>query len=192
MIPFKTVNSRVIPLNIKNIDTDLIIPANFLTSTSKKGYGKHLFKRLRESDPSFPLNQKKYLHANILVSTSNFGCGSSREHAVWALLDAGIKVIISESFSDIFFNNSAKNGLLLITLPKYQVEAIMKKAQHSNLKLNIDLNKELITFPNNKSVPFKYNPFRKHCLEKGLDDIDYILSYSKDIDSFSKRREYDS
>lgn len=184
----KTVTSRVIPLPMKDVDTDLIIPAQFLTSISRQGFGQHLFKRLRESDVNFPFNNPEYTGAQILVTDSNFGCGSSREHAVWALYDAGIRVIVAKSFADIFFNNSAKNGLLLVTLPDETVDSILNHAQTEDYTLTVDLENQQVRLPDNSAVEFSYDPFRKHCLLNGHDDIDYILSHRAVIETFRERQ----
>ena len=136
MQAFTQITSSVIPLPLKDVDTDMIIPAQYLTLTSKSGYGDHLFSRLREQDQDFVFNQACYQDAEILLSGENFGCGSSREHAVWALLQHGIKVVIAESFSDIFFNNSAKNGLLLVALAKSAIDDLQR--QVAQAPLNVD------------------------------------------------------
>lgn len=180
MQKFVSIQSKVIPLKMNDVDTDQIIPAQFLTSVSKEGYGANLFSRLRKEDPEFPMNKPEYKGAEILVAGYNFGCGSSREHAVWAITDAGIKVVIAESFADIFFNNSAKNGLLLIQLPKEAVE----KLQKCDGSVIVDLESQTVKSSNGDSFKFDYDPFRKYCLLGGLDDIDYILSYENEIDSF--------
>ena len=180
MQKFVSIQSKVIPLKMNDVDTDQIIPAQFLTSVSKEGYGANLFSRLRKEDPEFPMNKPAYKGAEILVAGYNFGCGSSREHAVWAITDAGIKVVIAESFADIFFNNSAKNGLLLIQLPKEAVE----KLQKCDGSVTVDLESQTVNSSNGDSFKFDYDPFRKYCLLGGLDDIDYILSYENEIDSF--------
>lgn len=185
----QTVTSRVIPLPMKDVDTDLIIPAQYLTSISREGFGQHLFKRLKEADANFPFNKPEYAGAQILVTDSNFGCGSSREHAVWALYDAGIRVIVAKSFADIFYNNSAKNGLLLVTLPESAVDSIISHAQSENYTLTVDLEKQEVRFPDSTTTPFEYDPFRKHCLLNGHDDIDYILSHRETIEEFRQRQQ---
>lgn len=180
--------SRVVPLPLKDIDTDLIIPAQYLTSISREGYGENLFRRLRDNDPQFPLNQERFRGARILAADSNFGCGSSREHAVWALQSAGFAVIIAKSFADIFFNNSAKNGLLLLAPAVDVVDRILSEAGKGNLELVVDLPSQTLRFPDGESFSFPYDPFRKHCLLHGLDDIDYILAQQKSIDAFRQRQ----
>jgi 3-isopropylmalate/(R)-2-methylmalate dehydratase small subunit len=188
MKPFKQVTSQVIPLPLKEVDTDMIIPAQFLTSVSKEGYGENLFKRLKSSDPNFPFNLEKYQKAEILVADSNFGCGSSREHAVWALLGAGIRVVIAKSFADIFFSNSAKNGLLLVTLGENVVDEILSKAANEQYVLSVDLVEQTVKLPDGKVLRFDYDPFRKHCMLNGLDDIDYILDKKNVIEDFKTQR----
>ncbi|MCC6931934.1 MAG: 3-isopropylmalate dehydratase small subunit [Deltaproteobacteria bacterium] len=176
------------PLAIKNIDTDLIIPAQHMTNVSREGYGKYLFERLR-ADANFILLQPKYKSASILIADENFGCGSSREHAVWALEDGGFRCVIAKSFADIFFNNSAKNGLLLIKLPEEQINAFQKQATNEDLLLEIDLKKQTISYGQSASIPFDYDEFRKYCLLNGLDDIDYLTSYKADIERYRQEKE---
>ncbi len=178
---FTTVVSPVVPLPHKDVDTDQIIPAQFLTSVSRDGYGENLFRRLRDTDPQFPLDQPKYKGAQVLVAGSNFGCGSSREHAVWALADAGLRVVIAESFADIFSSNSAKNGLLLVTLPAEIVEKILQECTVRNVIAEVDLQAQLIRFSDLGEYSFHYDPFSKHCLLEGLDDIDYLHSFANEI-----------
>jgi 3-isopropylmalate/(R)-2-methylmalate dehydratase small subunit len=187
MQAFKSVKSKVLPLPLKDVDTDMIIPAQFLTSISREGYGQNLFKRLREADAQFPLNQEKYKGAQILVADNNFGCGSSREHAVWALDGAGFKAVIAKSFADIFAGNSAKNGFLLVVLPEAVVDRILLEARSGSYELNVDLEKQTVTLPDGTNVAFDYDPFRKHCLLNGLDDIDYILSFKDEIRAFKNQ-----
>ncbi len=188
MEKFTTVRSKVIPLRIKDVDTDMIFPASFMTTVSRSGHGDKLFYRLRESSPDFPFNQERFKGANILVADHNFGCGSSREHAVWALTDWGIRVVIAKSFADIFFGNAGKNGLLLITLPCDVVDSILAEAQKRDYSISVDLASQTVTLDNGENVQFEYDSFRKHCLLGGLDDIDYILSYEKEIGEFRKQR----
>lgn len=184
-----SIKSLAIPLPMKDVDTDLIIPAQFLTSTSRSGYGQNLFARLKESDRTFPLHSPKYKGASILLADSNFGCGSSREHAVWALLDAGIKAVIAKSFADIFYNNSAKNGLLLVQLPEPVVDRLLQAASKQDLVLEIDLSRQIVCVIGEAEFSFHYDPFRKHCLLNGLDDIDYILSFKREIEEFRCHQE---
>ena len=188
MKAFTTVTSRVIALQRKDIDTDLILPAQFLTSISKGGYGLNLFRRLKDTDPNFPMNLPEFKDASILLADTNFGCGSSREHAVWALLEAGIKVVIAPSFADIFFGNSAKSGLLLVTLPQRDIDALFEDANQKALTLSVDLGSQKV-FNREYAKEFTYDPFRKHCLLHGLEDIDYLLAESDQISKFRKNGE---
>ncbi len=193
MKKFETITSKFIDLDIENIDTDMIIPAQYLTSTSKSGYVEGLFKRLREADTNFPFNEyppfstgafsstQKEIRS-ILLAGDNFGCGSSREHAVWALTEFGIRVVIAPSFSDIFFNNALKNGLLVIRLPREDVSHL--REQYSEKNLIIDLSNKTIS--NEKEVIFKFeiDLFRQHCLLNGEEDFDYLLSSKEEITKF--------
>ncbi|MGD9685229.1 MAG: 3-isopropylmalate dehydratase small subunit [Candidatus Obscuribacterales bacterium] len=176
---FVKVKSKAVPVRYNDLDTDQIIPAQFLTSVDRSGYGANLFRRLKDSDPEFPFNQAACKGASIMLTGANFGCGSSREHAVWAITGAGIKVVVAESFADIFFNNSAKNGLLLVELPK---EAIDRLAEDQG-EIEVDLESQTVKNEKGESFSFDYDPFRKHCLLEGLDDIDYIMSMEAAIDS---------
>lgn len=182
MNKFTRIEGKVIPLELKDVDTDLIIPAQYLTGVSREGYGQYLFKRLRESDPNFVFNRPQFNGANILVTEDNFGCGSSREHAVWALMGAGIQAIIAPSFADIFFNNSSKNGLLLVKQPSEVIAELLKDAVSGNLSLTIDLESQTIT--NGKAYHFTVDPFLKYCFLNGLDELDYILSHQDKITQF--------
>lgn len=189
MVKVTTVKSKAMPLPMKDVDTDLIIPAQFLTSISKDGYGANLFRRLRDNDTNFPMNRKEFDGASVLVTDSNFGCGSSREHAVWALTGAGFKVVIAKSFSDIFYNNSAKNALLLVVLPADVVDHILQSAKSADYEVTVDLAAQTVTLPDGASHKFEYDEFRKHCMLNGLDDIEYIRSHLEDIQAFRKRQE---
>jgi len=177
-----------IPLPYKDVDTDLIYPAQFLTSISRQGCGKNLFYQLKKKDPAFPFNNEKYKNAQILVADYNFGCGSSREHAVWAIYDAGIRVVIAKSFADIFYSNAAKNGLLLVTLPDNIVDNILRDAQSNDVRLTVDLEEQKVTLPDGSSVSFPYDSFSKHCLLNGLDDIQYLQSFHDEIASFFEKK----
>jgi 3-isopropylmalate/(R)-2-methylmalate dehydratase small subunit len=188
MRAFKLVTSIAAPIAIKDVDTDMIIPAQYLTSISREGFGEGLFVRLRQSRPDFYQNQPRLAAAQIIVADSNFGCGSSREHAVWALLDAGVRVVIAPSFADIFAGNSAKNGLLLVTLPQSDVHGLLAKAQSEDLTLSVDLELQQVREVRGSAVwSFEYDQFRKHCLLNGLDDLDYLRSRSAVINQ--KREE---
>jgi 3-isopropylmalate/(R)-2-methylmalate dehydratase small subunit len=187
MQQFTTLTSQIIPLNLDNVDTDMIIPAQHLKSVSKEGFGQHVFSALRSMYPDFILNQPAYNTGKILVSKANFGCGSSREHAVWAIQQYGIQAVVCSSFSDIFFNNSAKNGLLLIKLPEATVEKWINAAlADSSLAMTIDLAAQTIHFIG-ESQSFDYDIFRKHCLLNGLDDLDYLLSQEKEITAYEQK-----
>lgn len=183
---FKRFESKVVPLRRTNVDTDQIIPAQFLTSVSKEGFGEKLFYSLRQEDENFPLDQPQYKDASILLVDDNFGCGSSREHAVWALRGAGIQAIVGKSFADIFSSNSAKNGLLLIPLEADVVEKLFQQAEEG-LTLGVDLEHQVLEHGNER-LSFEYDLFRKHCLLEGLDDIDYILSSKSQIESYFAER----
>jgi 3-isopropylmalate/(R)-2-methylmalate dehydratase small subunit len=181
MEPFKTFTGKTVPLPLNDVDTDMIIPAQYLTSVSREGYGENLFRRLRDQDPIFPLNLEKFKGASILLSGDNFGCGSSREHAVWALTGAGIKVVIAESFADIFSSNSGKNGLVLVTLPPETVRKLAVDSSAGNLEVSVSLEDLEVTLPDGTKVKFDYDPFRRHCLLNGLDDMSYLLNHKDEI-----------
>jgi 3-isopropylmalate/(R)-2-methylmalate dehydratase small subunit len=181
MDKFTKVTSKVIPLPMKDVDTDLIIPAQFLTSISRDGYGANLFRRLKDNDPNFAMNLDTYKGAEILVADSNFACGSSREHAVWAIYGAGIRVVISKSFADIFYSNSAKNGLLCVTLPDAVVDKLLEQAKDPNYKITVDLENQSVILADGSVQHFEYDAFRKHCMLNGLDDIEYMRSFADDI-----------
>ena len=185
MDKFQTLTSKVIPLNLNDVDTDLIYPAQYLTSISRNGLGVNLFRRLRETEPSFVFNNPKYETAQILLANKNFGCGSSREHAVWSLVDAGVKVVIANSFADIFYNNSAKNGLLLVKLEESVVDMLLERASREDLELSVDLERQVVVF-RDQDFSFDYDPFRKHCLLNGLEDLDYLLAHKQEIEQFRK------
>lgn len=193
MDKFNKLHGVAAPLEIINIDTDMIIPKQFLKTIKRTGLGKNLFDEMRyntdgSEKPDFILNKPAYRHANILIAGDNFGCGSSREHAVWALSDFGIKAIIAESFADIFFNNASKNGILLITLPKDQVQSLMKKAERGqNATMTIDLEKQTITDPDGAEIKFDIEEFKKHCLLNGLDDIGLTSQHEKTITDFETK-----
>jgi 3-isopropylmalate/(R)-2-methylmalate dehydratase small subunit len=180
------IKGTVIPLNRTDIDTDIIIPAQYLTSTSKTGYGKHAFARLK-SDPDFVLNQEKYQQAPILLTGKNFGCGSSREHAGWAIKELGIQAIVAESFADIFANNAKKNGLLLIQLDKSLIETLMQQATSDEVTMSIDIEKQQLVSGNMKQS-FQINDFFKHCLINGLDELDYLMSHIDSIKDFKNKQ----
>jgi len=178
MKKFNTFTSKVMPIPIKDIDTDMIIPAQYLTSIEREGYGQHLFARLKSMDSNFPSNQARYLGSEIMLADSNFGCGSSREHAVWALQQAGFKAIIAPSFSDIFFNNGTKNGLLLVSLPEL---VIQKWLIDTPKQLTIALDNQIVMTLSGESYSFDYDSFRKHCLLESQNDLDYLLAHKMEI-----------
>lgn len=178
------IKSRIIPLPRTDIDTDLIIPADFLTTTSKKGLGEHVFARLRMMEPDFPFNLEKYNGARILVAKKNFGCGSSREHAAWALRDWGIEVVIAPSFSDIFFSNAMKNGILPIILGEKIVDGIF---EFGDCEIEVNLKEQKVIFPNGEIFSFQIDQYRKECLLKNMDDLDYLLSQMSEIEKFDKK-----
>ncbi|RMG40268.1 MAG: 3-isopropylmalate dehydratase small subunit [Candidatus Dadabacteria bacterium] len=172
-----------------NVDTDMIIPARYLTSTSREGYGKNLFKELREKDPDFFLNQERLGEASILISGRNFGCGSSREHAVWALMQAGFRVIIAESFADIFKSNSERNGLILVSLQREIIRELLERAAASELVLTVNLEKLSVSDRQGNLIStFEYDPFRRYCLLNELDDLDYLLSFKAELMKFRTER----
>jgi 3-isopropylmalate/(R)-2-methylmalate dehydratase small subunit len=182
------------PLPLINIDTDMIIPKQFLKTIKRTGLGANLFDEMRfnqdgSEKPDFVLNQPAYRKAQILVTGANFGCGSSREHAPWALADFGIRCVIASSFADIFFNNSFKNGILPIVLPQDQVDLLMDDAKKgANAVLTVDLLSQTITRPDGQTIAFEVEPFRKHCLLNGLDDIGLTMQKQPSIDSFESKR----
>jgi 3-isopropylmalate/(R)-2-methylmalate dehydratase small subunit len=190
MDKFTTLTATAAPLNVKNIDTDKIIPARFLKTIKRTGLGKSLFADMRYDDtgaekPDFVLNQPKYRAANILVTGDNFGCGSSREHAPWALLDFGIRCVIAPSFADIFFNNCFKNGILPVALPEEVVNKLMDDASlGTNARLTVDLERQMVVRPNGEEIPFTVDAFRKHCLLNGLDDIGLTLEHTAAISAY--------
>lgn len=186
---FETVRGKVVPLPLKDVDTDMIIPAQYLTRTTKEGFSEGLFRRLRDNNPEFCLNQNRYAGAEILLAGSNFGCGSSREHAVWALQGAGFKVVIAKSFADIFSGNSAKNGLLLVVLPEFTVDKMLAEAEAGELWLRVDLAQQCVTSDAGDSHCFQFDPFRKHCILNGLDDLDFILTRRDEILAFRENQE---
>ena len=194
MEKFDKLRGVAAPLNMINIDTDKLIPKQFLKTIKRTGLGKHLFNEMRFNEdgsekPDFVLNKVAYRDSNIIVAGDNFGCGSSREHAPWALLDFGIKCVISTSFADIFYNNCFKNGILPIVVNKQQLDQLMDDAENgANAVLDIDLEAQEITRPNGESVTFEIDEFRKHCLINGLDDIGLTMEKEKNIDSFEKKR----
>ncbi len=203
MQAFTTHKGVAAPLDRANVDTDLIIPKQFLKSIKRTGFGPNLFDELRYLDhgepgmdnskrplnPDFVLNKPRYQGASILLARENFGCGSSREHAPWALLQYGFRAIIAPSYADIFFNNSFKNGLLPIILPEEQVAALFEEVEAtSGYQLEIDLSRQVVVKPDGTELPFQVDPFRKHCLLNGLDDIGLTLEKADKIRAFEAQR----
>jgi 3-isopropylmalate/(R)-2-methylmalate dehydratase small subunit len=194
MDKFTTLTGVAAPMPMINIDTDKIIPKNFLKTIERKGLAKGLFAELRfkndgSENPDFVLNKPAYRQAKIIVAGDNFGCGSSREHAPWALLDFGIRCVISTSFADIFYNNCFKNGILPIKLPQEDIDKLMDDASRgANAIITVDLEKQEITGPDGGSVKFDIDPFRKHLLLNGLDDIGLTLQKDKSISAFEEKR----
>ena len=190
MNKFKTLTGVAAPLPLINIDTDMLIPKQFLKTIKRTGLGVHLFSEMRydeigEEVKDFVLNKSSYRDAEILVAGDNFGCGSSREHAPWALLDFGIKIIISSSFADIFYNNCFKNGILPIIVDKNTRDDLLKDAENgSNARLTVSLEDQEITRPDGSKVPFEIDEYKKHCLIEGLDDIAVTLDNREKIDIF--------
>ncbi len=192
MKPFTKLTATAAPLPMINIDTDVIIPKQFLKTIKRSGLGKSAFFDLRYNNDGSPkadfvLNREAYQGAEILITGGNFGCGSSREHAPWALLDMGLRCIIASSFADIFHSNAFKNGMLPIVLPQDQVDALMKETQDNpGTPIEVDLEKQTVTRGNKFSFPFEIDPFRKRCLLNGLDDIALTLEKKDFISSFEK------
>ena len=193
MDKFTTLTGVAAPMPLVNIDTDMIIPKQFLKTIKRSGLGKNLFDEMRydregNEIADFVLNQPAYRNAEILVAGDNFGCGSSREHAPWALLDFGIRCVISTSFADIFFNNCFKNGILPIVLPQEQVDVLMADARKgANARVTVDLEAQTVTTSDGQVFPFTVDSHRKHCLLNGLDDIGLTLEKAVAIDSFEAR-----
>ena len=194
MEKFTVLTGVAAPLPMINVDTDMIIPKQFLKTIKRTGLGKNLFDEMRYTQDGaevadFVLNKPAYRNAKVLVAGANFGCGSSREHAPWAIADFGIRCVIAPSFADIFFNNCFKNGILPIKLPQEQVDKLMDDARNGqNARLTIDLEKQEITRPDGSKIAFDVDPFRKHCLLNGLDDIGLTLQRETAIEAFEAKR----
>ncbi len=194
MDKFNKLEGVAAPLPLINVDTDMIIPKQFLKTIARTGLGKSLFFEMRYDDqgaeiPDFVLNRPAYRNAKILVAGDNFGCGSSREHAPWALLDFGIRCVISTSFADIFYNNCFKNGILPIVVSPEILEKLMDDAERgANATLSIDLESQTIKGPDGGTASFDVDPFRKHCLLNGLDDIGLTMEKAADIDAYEARQ----
>ncbi len=192
MKKFEQFTGIAAPMPLVNIDTDMIIPKQFLKTIKRTGLGVSLFFEMRydlegNENPDFVLNKSAWKNAEIIIAGDNFGCGSSREHAPWALLDHGIKCVISTGIADIFYNNCFKNGILPITLPKEQVDSLMEFAESgSNARFTIDLENQQITAPDGTKIPFEIDSFKKKCLLEGLDDIGLTMEKVSHIDKFEK------
>ena len=190
MEKFDKLSGVAAPMPLVNIDTDMIIPKQFLKTIKRSGLGVNLFDEMRYKDdgserPDFVLNKPAYREAQIIVAGDNFGCGSSREHAPWALLDFGIRCVISTSFADIFYNNCFKNGILPIVLPAEQVAVLMEDAEKGqNARITVDLDAQRVTAADGEVFTFEIDAFKKHCLMNGLDDIGLTLAKAKSIDAF--------
>jgi 3-isopropylmalate/(R)-2-methylmalate dehydratase small subunit len=203
MEKFIKLDGLVAPLDRANVDTDAIIPKQFLKSIKRSGFGPNAFDEWRYMDqgepgqdnskrprnPNFVLNQDRYQGASILLARSNFGCGSSREHAPWALQDFGFRAILAESFADIFYNNCFKNGLLPIVLPKVEMDALFGLTEHSpGYRLTVDLPEQKVVRPDGHAIPFDVDPFRRECLLNGWDDIGLTLRHAEKIREFEAMR----
>jgi 3-isopropylmalate/(R)-2-methylmalate dehydratase small subunit len=194
MQKFTTLTGIAAPLPMINVDTDKIIPKQHLKTIARTGLGKALFDEMRyrqdgSENPDFVLNQTAYRNAKILVAGENFGCGSSREHAPWALLDFGIRCVIASSFADIFYNNCFKNGILPIKLPQEVVDQLMDDAKKgANARLTIDLEQQTVTRPDGEKIHFEIDAFRKHCLLNGLDDVGLTLQKAPAIDRYEEKQ----
>lgn len=193
MDKFKKLSGTAAPMPLINIDTDMIIPKVFLKTIKRSGLGVNLFDEMRYLDdgsenPDFVLNKPQYREAEILVAGDNFGCGSSREHAPWAIKDFGIRCVISTSYADIFFNNCFKNGILPIVLPQAQVDVLMKDAEKgSNARIEVDLEAQTVTTSDGETFAFEVDAFKKHCLLNGLDDIGLTMEKAASIDAYESK-----
>ncbi len=193
MQPFTVLTGIAAPLPMANVDTDKIIPARFLKTIKRTGLGVHLFDTLRfdgngAERPDFVLNTEPYRHAEVLIAHENFGCGSSREHAPWALLDFGIRCVIAPSFADIFHTNCFKNGILPIALPREVCDQLMEDARMgSNARLTIDLPRQVVVRPNGEEIPFAVDALRRHLLLNGLDDIGQTMQRAPAINAYEAR-----
>lgn len=195
MKPFIQHTGLVAPLDRVNVDTDAIVPKQFLRKIERTGFGAHLFHEWRfldyegtKENPEFTLNQPQFRHATILLTRDNFGCGSSREHAPWALSDYGFRVIIAPSFADIFYNNCVKNGILLIALKSQDVDELFAAVKSSpGIQFSADLNAQTLSVPGGKSYSFAINPFSKHCLLKGLDQIGWTQQFDDKISAYEQQ-----
>ena len=194
MQKFTKVKGIAAPLPMVNVDTDMIIPKQFLKTIKRTGLGKFLFNDMRftpegKEIPEFVLNQPQYRKAEILIAGENFGCGSSREHAPWALLDFGIRCVIAPSFADIFYNNCFKNGVLPLVLPQAQVEKLMELAKKPDVRITVDLETQTVSaYPDNTNFSFIIEPFRRHCMLNGLDDIGLTEQRTGEITAYEAKQ----
>jgi 3-isopropylmalate dehydratase small subunit len=193
MTPFTDLHAKAAPLDLANVDTDQIIPKQFLKTVDREGLAKGLFYDLRfdgdgKPRPGFVLNDPRYAGAGVLIAGENFGCGSSREHAPWALLDYGVRCVIAPSFADIFYGNCFQNGLLPIALPAHAVRALMDEAKGGNHVFSVDLAAQSVTSPSGRVFRFEIDPSRKEKLLKGLDSIGETLQHAPDIDAYEARQ----
>jgi 3-isopropylmalate/(R)-2-methylmalate dehydratase small subunit len=197
MEKFTTLTGIAAPMPLMNVDTDMIIPKQFLKTIKRSGLGANLFDEMRfnldgTEIPEFVLNKPAYRDAEIIVAGDNFGCGSSREHAPWALLDFGVRCVISTSFADIFYNNCFKNGILPVVLPREQVDILMKDAENgANARIAVDLNEQTVTSSDGQSFSFEVDAFKKQCLLDGLDDIGLTMAKAASIDTFEAKASQD-
>ena len=193
MEKFEKLTGIAAPMPLVNIDTDMIIPKVFLKTIKRSGLGVNLFDEMRydrqgNEIPDFVLNKPQYRDTQILVAGDNFGCGSSREHAPWAIADFGIKCVISTSFADIFYNNCFKNGILPIVMPQEVVDVLMQDAEKgANARMTVDLENQVVTTSDGEEFPFEVDAFKKHCLLEGLDDIGLTMNNVKDIDAYEAK-----
>ena len=189
MTPFTTLTAVAVPFDVVNCDTDRIIPARFLRQPRSAGYGNFLFRDLREADPQFVLDRPEYRNAKILVAAENFGCGSSREGAVWALAGSGLRAWIAPSFGDIFLENSFKNGILAIVLAKEHVAELRAQLQAGpGAEVAIDLAAQTVRLPDGSLEHFEIDPFRKECLLAGIDEIDLTMRHLDQIEAYEARQ----
>ena len=187
MEPFKKLEAIGLPIDRQNVDTDQIIPARFLKKPRENNFGEYLFHDLR-TDPQFVLNHAGYRGAGVVVAAHNFACGSSREHAVWALYDYGIRAVISSAFSDIFQSNAVRNGLLPVVLPERVIAAMLAElAANPGGRVTVDLEAQTVTSPSGEMHYFEIDPFSRHCLREGLDELAYTMSLEEKITAFEKR-----
>ena len=192
MEPFKTVTAIAAPLDRTNVDTDQIIPKQFLKRIERSGYGEFLFFDWRNEE-GFVLNDPKYAGAKILIAGKNFGCGSSREHAAWALSDYGFRAVIAPTFADIFFSNAGKNGIVLIRLSEEETALLLDRAAKTpNYQLTVSLEDQTLTDDQGFKASFEIDPFRKYCLTEGLDDIGLTLRHASELDAYEQKHDHDN